>query len=109
MGAGKVFIGTPDDYMVAIDQKTGEESWRSPWRISGSADAAITGAPLFVKDKVIVGVTGGDSGLPRLYHGVRREDRALEVALLYDARAWRKKVTTHGRAIAGSSAAGRRG
>ncbi len=60
VGAGKVFIGTYDDYMVAIDQKTGKESWKVAVDDQRQCGCAITGAPLFVKDKVIVGSTGGD-------------------------------------------------
>jgi alcohol dehydrogenase (cytochrome c) len=60
VGAGKVFIGTYDDYMVAVDQKTGREMWKAAVDDQRQCGCAITGAPLFVKDKVVVGSTGGD-------------------------------------------------
>ena len=60
VGAGKVFLGTYDDYMIALDQKTGQEVWRVAVDDQRQCGCAITGAPLFVKDKVIVGSTGGD-------------------------------------------------
>lgn len=60
VGAGKVFIGTYDDYMVGLDQKTGREMWKVAVDDQRQCGCAITGAPLFVKDKVIVGSTGGD-------------------------------------------------
>ena len=60
VGAGKVFIGTYDDYMVALDQKTGREMWKVAVDDQRQCGCAITGAPLFVKDKVLVGSTGGD-------------------------------------------------
>ncbi|HTS46950.1 MAG TPA: PQQ-dependent dehydrogenase, methanol/ethanol family [Bryobacteraceae bacterium] len=60
VGFGKVFVGTYDDYMVAIDQKTGVESWKVALADSSQCGCSITGAPLLVKDKVIVGEAGGD-------------------------------------------------
>jgi alcohol dehydrogenase (cytochrome c) len=60
VGAGKVFIGTYDDYMVGLDQKTGREMWKVAVDDQRQCGCAITGAPLFVKDKVVVGSTGGD-------------------------------------------------
>lgn len=63
VGAGKVFLGTYDDYMIAIDQQTGQEVWKVAVDDQRQCGCAITGAPLFVKDKVIVGSTGGDGAL----------------------------------------------
>jgi alcohol dehydrogenase (cytochrome c) len=60
VGAGKVFLGTYDDYMIALDQKTGHEMWKVAVDDQRQCGCAITGAPLFVKDKVLVGSTGGD-------------------------------------------------
>jgi alcohol dehydrogenase (cytochrome c) len=60
VGAGKVFLGTYDDYMVGLDQKTGREMWKVAVDDQRQCGCAITGAPLFVKDKVLVGSTGGD-------------------------------------------------
>jgi alcohol dehydrogenase (cytochrome c) len=61
VGAGKVFVGTYDDYVVALDQKTGAEVWKAATNDSKQCGCSITAAPLFVKDKVIVGTAGGDS------------------------------------------------
>jgi glucose dehydrogenase len=60
VGAGRVFVGTYDDYVVALDQKTGAEVWKAATNDSKQCGCSITSAPLFVKDKVIVGVAGGD-------------------------------------------------
>ncbi|HML15423.1 MAG TPA: PQQ-dependent dehydrogenase, methanol/ethanol family [Bryobacteraceae bacterium] len=60
VGAGKVFVGTYDDYVVAIDQKTGAEAWKVAMNDARQCGCSITGAPLLVKDKVIVGTAGGD-------------------------------------------------
>jgi len=61
VGAGKVFVGTYDNYVVAIDQKTGHESWKVAVNDTRQCGCSITAAPLFVKDKVIIGTAGGDS------------------------------------------------
>jgi alcohol dehydrogenase (cytochrome c) len=57
----RVFAGTLDAALVAIDARTGLPLWEVQ-----VADTmlgySITSAPLVVKDKVIVGVTGGEFG-----------------------------------------------
>src|SRR6185295_17014312 len=57
----RVFVGTLDAALVAIDARTGLLLWETQ-----VADTmlgySITSAPLIVKDKVIVGVTGGEFG-----------------------------------------------
>ena len=58
---GLVFMGTLDNYVVALDQKTGREVWKVNVEDLKQCGCNITGAPLVVKGKVIVGVTGGDS------------------------------------------------
>ncbi len=58
---GRVFMGTLDNSVVALDQKTGRELWKITIEDLKQCGCNITGAPLVVKDKVIVGVTGGDS------------------------------------------------
>ena len=57
---GKVFFGTMDNTVVALDQKTGRETWRVNVDDPKQCACDITAAPLVVKDKVIVGGTGGD-------------------------------------------------
>ena len=55
-------MGTLDAHVVALDAKTGRVRWDV-----AAADAdkgySFTGAPLVVKDKVIVGVAGGEYGV----------------------------------------------
>ena len=58
---GRVFMGTLDNHVVALDQKTGRELWKVNVEDMRQCGCNITGAPLVVRDKVIVGVTGGDS------------------------------------------------
>ena len=61
LGHGNVYFGTADNYVVALDAKTGEEAWKVNVEDSGYFGCNITGAPIVVKDMVIVGSTGGDS------------------------------------------------
>jgi alcohol dehydrogenase (cytochrome c) len=61
VAAGRVFMGTLDNSLVALDQKTGRELWKVNVEDMRQCGCNITGAPLVVKDKVIVGVTAGDS------------------------------------------------
>jgi len=60
VGAGMVFFGTSDNFLVALDQKTGREAWRVGVDDSKQCGCSITAAPLFAKNKVIVGGNGGD-------------------------------------------------
>jgi alcohol dehydrogenase (cytochrome c) len=57
---GKVFFGTGDNFVVALDAKTGREVWKVNVDDSKQCGCNITAAPLIAKDKVIVGGSGGD-------------------------------------------------
>jgi len=61
VSAGKVIFGTADNYLVALDQKTGQEAWRVSVDDTKQCGCSITAAPLVVKDKVVVGGNGGDA------------------------------------------------
>ena len=58
----KLYLGTVDAFLVALDAKTGSVLWEVEVadRLEGYS---ITVAPLVVKDKVIVGVSGGEFGI----------------------------------------------
>jgi alcohol dehydrogenase (cytochrome c) len=58
---GLVFEGTIDNHVVALDAKTGREVWKVNVEDIQQCGCNSTGAPLAVKDMVVVGVTGGDS------------------------------------------------
>ena len=58
----KVFMATLDAHVVAIDATTGGELWNVELADMDLA-YAFTLAPLAVKDRVIVGTTGGDRGI----------------------------------------------
>jgi len=61
VGGGYVLLATYDDYLIAIDQYTGQEVWKTNLDDIRQCGCTVTGAPLVVKDKVIVGGAGGDS------------------------------------------------
>jgi alcohol dehydrogenase (cytochrome c) len=56
----KVFFGTKDNYVVALDQKTGRLVWRVAVDDVQQCACNISAAPLVAKDNVIVGGTNGD-------------------------------------------------
>jgi alcohol dehydrogenase (cytochrome c) len=60
IGRGMIFMGTQDNHVVALDLKTGAEVWNVEVENVFDCGCGVTSAPLFVRDKVIVGVTGGD-------------------------------------------------
>jgi alcohol dehydrogenase (cytochrome c) len=58
----RVYFGTLDAHLVALDARTGAVAWDVP--VADPAQGySITGAPLAVGDKVIVGVAGGEYGI----------------------------------------------
>lgn len=59
---GLVLRGTLDAYMVALDQKTGKEVWKTKV-IEWKDGYSITGAPLVADGVVITGVSGAEFGI----------------------------------------------
>jgi len=57
-----LFMGTVDAYLIAINATTGEEEWKVHLE-RAEAGYSIMHAPLVVKDKIIVGVGGGEFGI----------------------------------------------
>jgi alcohol dehydrogenase (cytochrome c) len=57
-----LFMGTIDAHLVAVDAKNGKPLWNTTVA-KPEAGYAITHAPLVIKDKVIVGVAGGEFGI----------------------------------------------
>lgn len=55
----KVFVGTLDGRLVALDQKTGKVVW-SKVVVPNQEDYTITGAPRVVKGKVLIGSGGSE-------------------------------------------------
>jgi alcohol dehydrogenase (cytochrome c) len=59
---GRVFMETPDAHVVALDIRNGRLLWKTQMA-DYRAGYGATAAPLVVKDKVIVGVAGGEFGI----------------------------------------------
>ena len=60
LGDGKVFVGTVDGRLIALDMKTGKQVWDTKLIDSKKLTVGFTGAPLVVKDMVIIGSQGGE-------------------------------------------------
>ena len=60
LGHGHVYVGTVDGRLVAVDMKTGAPVWDTKLIDSEKLTVGFTGAPLVVKDKVIIGSQGGE-------------------------------------------------
>ncbi len=57
----RLFMNTLDMHVIAIDARSGRELWKTEmYDYTESGGYAATGAPLVVKDKVIVGMAGGE-------------------------------------------------
>ncbi len=59
---GKLYLGTLDGRLVALDAETGEEIW-SKVTVDRSKPYTITGAPRIVKGNVIIGNGGAEFGV----------------------------------------------
>jgi len=64
-GDGKIFLYQADATLVALDAKTGKPVWsaKNAEAVDGSKGESGTPAPMVVKDKVIVGISGGEFGV----------------------------------------------
>jgi alcohol dehydrogenase (cytochrome c) len=59
---GRVFFGTLDDNLIALDAHTGRQLWEV--RVADTLEGfTLTGAPLAVNGKIIMGSSGGEMGL----------------------------------------------
>lgn len=63
---GKLFTGTRDGRLIAVDAETGKPVW-SQQTLPVEDDSYITGAPWIAGDKVVMGFGGGDYGPVRGY------------------------------------------
>ena len=60
VGEGKVFLGRRDGYLIALDQQTGAQIWKSeviPWRKGGR----LVAHPIYFDGIILIGTSGGDS------------------------------------------------
>ena len=59
-----LFMNTLDMHVLAVDARSGRELWKTKiFDHTKAAGYASTGAPLVVKDKLIVGMAGGEHGV----------------------------------------------
>jgi PQQ-dependent dehydrogenase (methanol/ethanol family) len=59
---GRIFFGTLDNFLVALDAHTGRLLWDK--HLAETLDGyTLTGAPLALKDKIIMGMSGGEMGV----------------------------------------------
>ncbi|MBM3782880.1 MAG: PQQ-dependent dehydrogenase, methanol/ethanol family [Acidobacteria bacterium] len=64
IAGNRLFMNTLDMHIIAIDAKGGRELWKTKMYDHEAAGGyAAPGAPLVVKDKVIVGMAGGERGV----------------------------------------------
>ncbi|HLX44541.1 MAG TPA: PQQ-dependent dehydrogenase, methanol/ethanol family [Bryobacteraceae bacterium] len=59
---GTLFMGTLDAHLVAVDAKNGRQIWKTQVA-DGKLGYSLTVAPLAFKDRVVVGVGGGEYGI----------------------------------------------
>lgn len=59
---GKIFFNTLDDHTIALDAASGKQLWNTQLGDINKGES-ITMAPLVVKDKVLVGNSGGEFGV----------------------------------------------
>jgi lanthanide-dependent methanol dehydrogenase len=59
---GKIFLSQADTTLVALDAKTGKVVWSLKNGDPGKGETS-TGAPMIMKDKVLVGISGGEFGV----------------------------------------------
>jgi PQQ-dependent dehydrogenase (methanol/ethanol family) len=59
---GKIFMSQADTTLVALDAETGKVVWTQKNGDPGKGETS-TGAPHVIKDKVLVGISGGEFGI----------------------------------------------
>jgi quinohemoprotein ethanol dehydrogenase len=74
--AGRVYVGTLDGHLVALDAKTGAERWRT-LTIDPSKPYTITGAPRVAKGLVFIGNGGAEFGVRGYVSAYAAETGAL--------------------------------
>ena len=60
---GKVYVGAFDGRLIALDAKSGKKVWETDTTPDHTRSYSITGAPLIIKDKVLIGNGGAEFGV----------------------------------------------
>ncbi len=58
----RVYMETDNAHLLCLDARSGHLIWEVPYA-TGNKNYGATSAPLIVKDKVVVGIAGGDDGV----------------------------------------------
>lgn len=58
---GKVYVGTGDCRLLAIDAASGKQLWEAP--VCDATQTGITGAPHVAKGRILIGYNGSDDGV----------------------------------------------
>ena len=75
-GDGKIILDQADATVVALDAKTGKEVWKVA-NGDPKKGETMTSAPLVVKDKVYVGISGGEFGVQGRFTAYNLKDGSL--------------------------------
>ncbi|MBV8071105.1 MAG: PQQ-dependent dehydrogenase, methanol/ethanol family [Acidobacteriaceae bacterium] len=59
----RVYMETDNAHLLCLDARSGHLLWDVPFAPAGNKNYGATSAPLIVKDKVLVGSSGGDDGV----------------------------------------------
>ena len=85
-----LYMGTVDARLIALNVKDGSVIWESPIA-DGSKGYSVTMAPLVVKDKVIVGVSGSEFPTRGFIDAYNARTGSPRVAFLHRPGAWRAR------------------
>ncbi len=88
---GKVFTGTIDGRLIALDAKTGAKLW-DVLTVDLAKPYSITGAPRIVKGKVLIGNGGAELGVQGVSFRLRRQFRQDALALLHRSGKSRRRL-----------------
>src|SRR6266545_5157477 len=69
-GQGNIYFGTLDGRVIALNMKTGKEAWVTTLLDTKKRSCNFKGAPLVVKDKVILGQTAGELPIQGKIHAL---------------------------------------
>ncbi len=102
VSGGSVFLGTLDDYLVALDATTGKVKWEVKVGDGPAAGYTETMAPLVIGDNVIIGTSGAE-------YGIRGYVKAFNAASGAPATSPRRRPTPRSMRTPGRPAAARCG
>ncbi|TWP48102.1 PQQ-binding-like beta-propeller repeat protein [Lentzea tibetensis] len=65
IAGGKIYFGDNRAYLYAVDQRTGRLSWAT--RMDTNTRGSATGSPIVHDGKVFIGISSGETAMPRDY------------------------------------------